>query len=87
MRRGAVEVGWQSQDGKRRGELAPPGVDLAGERIAREVQPLPERMVAVLQGGLGERRRPSRGEGSRRAPRPLARERGSIRRRRLLGER
>ena len=63
MRRGAVEVGRQSQDGKRRGELAPPGIDLAGERIAREVQPLPERMVGVLQGELGERRRPSRGEG------------------------
>ncbi len=48
MRRGAVEVGRQSQDGKRRGELAPPGINLAGERIAREVQPLPERMVGVL---------------------------------------
>ena len=48
MRRGAVEVGRQSQDGKRRGELAPPGIDLAGERIAREVQPLPERIVGVL---------------------------------------
>ncbi len=63
MRRGAVEVGRQSQDGKRRGELAPPGIDLTGERFAREAQPLPERIVGVLQGELGERRRPSRGEG------------------------
>ncbi len=63
LRRGAVEVGRQAQDGKRRGQLAPPGLDSGGERIAREVQLLPERRVGVLHGELGERRRPSRGEG------------------------
>ena len=87
MRRGAVEVGRQSQDGKRRGELAPPGIDLAGERYrprgAASARAHGRRIARGARGAATAvpRRRP------RRAPRPLARERGSIRRRRRWGGR
>src|SRR5947209_2813668 len=63
VRRGAVEVGRQPQDRKRRGELAPPGVHRGRQRLAGEAQPLPERIVGVLDRQLGEGRRPTRREG------------------------
>ena len=63
MRRGAVEVGRQAQDRKRRGELAPP-VDRPRRRAHRPRAAASARAHGRRTGGeRGERRRPSRGEG------------------------